>query len=161
MVEAYLVKKWVSVRRASLAKLVYGAYIHLSIYLSIYLTMDLQSFIEPWPLFSFLILYTVGRTLWSGDQPVARPLPIHRTTRTQNKSTQISMPQGGFEPTIPVFERRRQFMPQTAWPLLLGMHTFELLLNSDFILTEVAQIIGAPHLLMWTLHTKYNRNPKN
>jgi hypothetical protein len=28
--------------------------------------------------FSFLILYTVGRTPWTGDQSVARPLPIHR-----------------------------------------------------------------------------------
>jgi hypothetical protein len=39
-----------------------------------------------------------------GDQPVARPLPTHRTTQTQNKRTQTSMPQVGFEPTIPVFE---------------------------------------------------------
>jgi hypothetical protein len=28
--------------------------------------------------FSFLIPYTVGRTPWTGDQPVARPLPTHR-----------------------------------------------------------------------------------
>jgi hypothetical protein len=40
--------------------------------------------------FSFLILYTVDRTPWTGDQPVARPLPTHRTTQTQNKSTQTS-----------------------------------------------------------------------
>jgi hypothetical protein len=37
--------------------------------------------------FSFLILYTVGRTPSTGDQPVARPLPTHRTTQTQNKRT--------------------------------------------------------------------------
>jgi hypothetical protein len=30
--------------------------------------------------FSFLILHTVGRTPSTGDQPVARPLSIHRTT---------------------------------------------------------------------------------
>jgi hypothetical protein len=29
----------------------------------------------PWPFFHFLDLYTVGRTPWTGDQPVARPLP--------------------------------------------------------------------------------------
>jgi hypothetical protein len=28
--------------------------------------------------FSFLILYTVCRTPWTGDQPVARPLPTRR-----------------------------------------------------------------------------------
>jgi hypothetical protein len=33
--------------------------------------------------FSFLILYTVGRTPWTGDQPVARHLPTHRTTQTE------------------------------------------------------------------------------
>jgi hypothetical protein len=42
------------------------------------------------------------------DQPVARPLPTHRTTETQNKRTQTSMPSVGFEPTIPAFERARK-----------------------------------------------------
>jgi hypothetical protein len=73
--------------------------------------MDLQPFVGPWPLLSFLILYTVGRTPWTGDQPFARPLSIHRTKQTQNKRTQSSMPWAGFEPTTPVF------MPQTARPL--------------------------------------------
>jgi hypothetical protein len=67
------------------------------------LSMDLQPF-RPWPLFQFLNLYAVGRTPWTGDQPVAKPLPTHRTTQTQNKRTHTSMPQVGFEPTIPVFE---------------------------------------------------------
>jgi hypothetical protein len=34
---------------------------------------------------SFLVLYTVGRIISAGDQPVARPLPTHRRTRTQNE----------------------------------------------------------------------------
>jgi hypothetical protein len=42
--------------------------------------------------FSFLILHTAGRTTWSGDQPVARPLPTHRTKQTQNKRTQYRHP---------------------------------------------------------------------
>jgi hypothetical protein len=42
-----------------------------------------------------------------GDQPVARPLPAHRTAQTQNKYTETSMPQVGFEPPIPVFERAK------------------------------------------------------
>jgi hypothetical protein len=66
--------------------------------------MALQPFVGPWPLFSFLILYTVGRTPWAGDQPVVRPLPTHRTAQTQNR-TQISMHRVGLEPTTPVFER--------------------------------------------------------
>jgi hypothetical protein len=56
--------------------------------------------------FSFLILYTVSRTPWKEDQPVARSLPVDRKTHTQNKRTQTSMPRVGFEPTIPVLKRR-------------------------------------------------------
>jgi hypothetical protein len=58
--------------------------------------------------FSFLILYTVVRTPWTGDQPDAKPLSSHRTTQTQNKSTQTPMPRVGFEPTIPVFELKKR-----------------------------------------------------
>jgi hypothetical protein len=32
-----------------------------------------------------MIIFTVGRTSWAGDQLVVRPLPKHRTTQTQNK----------------------------------------------------------------------------
>jgi hypothetical protein len=72
-----------------------------------YLSMTLQPFAGPWPLFSFLILRTVGRTPWTGDQHVARPLPAHRTTQTQDKGTQTSRPRVGFEPTMPVLERAK------------------------------------------------------
>jgi hypothetical protein len=75
---------------------------------SIYLFMALQPFIEPWPLFQFLdLFYIVGRTPSTGDQPVARPLPAHGTTQAQNKRTQTSIPQVGFEPTIPAFQREK------------------------------------------------------
>jgi hypothetical protein len=50
--------------------------------------MVLQPF-GPWPLFQFLNLDIVGRTPWTGDQPVARPLPAHRTAQTQKKHTDI------------------------------------------------------------------------
>jgi hypothetical protein len=78
--------------------------IHLSIYLSIYIWLY-SPLLDPGSFFSFLILYTAGRTSWTGDQPVARPLPTRRIIQTQNKCRQISMPRVGFEPTIPVFER--------------------------------------------------------
>jgi hypothetical protein len=57
----------------------------------------------PWPLFQFLDLYTVGRTP-TGDQTVARQLPIHRTTPAQNEPTQTPMARIWFEPTLPMFE---------------------------------------------------------
>jgi hypothetical protein len=68
--------------------------------LSIYLSMALEPSVGPRPLSSFLIFYKDGRTPWMGDQPVTRPLHAHRTAQTQ-KCTQTSMPQVGFEPTIP------------------------------------------------------------
>jgi hypothetical protein len=39
-----------------------------------------------------------------GDQPVARPLPTHRITQTQNKRTQTFMSRVRFKFTTPVFE---------------------------------------------------------
>jgi hypothetical protein len=65
-----------------------------------------SSLLRPGHFFSFVILYTIGRTPWTGDQPVARPLPTHRT-QTQNKRTQTSMPRVEFEPTTPVFEQAK------------------------------------------------------
>jgi hypothetical protein len=52
----------------------------------IHSSMALQPFVGPWPLLQFRnLFYTDGRTRWTSDQPVARPLPKHRTTQTQNK----------------------------------------------------------------------------
>jgi hypothetical protein len=45
---------------------------------SLSLSMALQPF-GPWPLFQFLNPIH-GTTPWTGDQPVARPLPIGRKT---------------------------------------------------------------------------------
>jgi hypothetical protein len=73
----------------------------LSIYGPTVLSLDLGRF------FSFLILYTVGRAPWMGDQPVAWPLPTHRKHKHRIKRTQTSMPRVGFEPTIPMFERAK------------------------------------------------------
>jgi hypothetical protein len=69
----------------------------------IYSSIALQSFCWTFATFQFLNLYTADRTPWTGDQPVARPLPTQRT-QTQNKRTRISIPWVGFEPTIPAFE---------------------------------------------------------
>jgi hypothetical protein len=61
--------------------------------------------------FQFLNIYTVGRTPWTEDQPVARPLLAqqHNTTEQhkQSKRTHTSIPLVGFEPTSSVFEREK------------------------------------------------------
>jgi hypothetical protein len=81
----------------------FAFYSHLPLFICLWL----YSPCGPWPLFQFHNIHTLGRTSWTGDQPVARPLPIHRTTQTQSTCTQTSMPLVGFEPTIPVFERAK------------------------------------------------------
>jgi hypothetical protein len=49
----------------------FGSFIHSS--------MVLQPFIGPLPLLQFRnLFYTDGRTPWTSDQPLARPLPEHR-----------------------------------------------------------------------------------
>jgi hypothetical protein len=55
-------------------------YFYLSIYLWVYSPLlDLGCFSVS------RSSYTVGRTPWTGDQPVSRPLPAHRAALTQNK----------------------------------------------------------------------------
>jgi hypothetical protein len=50
--------------------------------------MTLQSSVGPLFLLQFRnLFYTGSRTPWTSNQPVARPLPTHRTTQTQNKRT--------------------------------------------------------------------------
>jgi hypothetical protein len=56
-----------------------------------------------------------------GDQPVARPLPAHRPAQTRNKRTKTSMPQVGFEPTIPVFERAKTVHALDCAATVIGM----------------------------------------
>jgi hypothetical protein len=81
--------------------------IYLSVCLSVYLSLALQTLLDLGHIFSFLILYTVSRTPWTGDQSVAKPLLTHRKTQTHNKRTQTSKLWMGLEPTTPVFERSK------------------------------------------------------
>jgi hypothetical protein len=48
--------------------------------------MALQPLLGLGRFFSFLILYTVSRTPWTGDQPVARPLPTKNNTNRINSA---------------------------------------------------------------------------
>jgi hypothetical protein len=67
------------------------------------------AFVDLGRFFGFLMYTQSVGLLKMGDQPVARSLPTHRTTETQNKCRQTSMPGVGFENTIPVFERAKTF----------------------------------------------------
>jgi hypothetical protein len=52
--------------------------LHMSMRITFnYLSMALQPFVGPWPIFSFLFFHIAGRTPLKGDQPVSRPLPAY------------------------------------------------------------------------------------
>jgi hypothetical protein len=87
--------------------------------------VDPRPFVGPCPLFQFLNVHTVGGNPWTGDQPVARPLLTYKTTRTQNKRTQIqiSMPRVGFEFTIPAFEGAKSVHASDRAAIAIGRAT--------------------------------------
>jgi hypothetical protein len=68
--------------------------------------MALPALVDLGRLFSFLT-YTQSVELLGGGISPSQGRYQHRTTQTQNKRTQTSMPMVGFEPTIPVFKRAK------------------------------------------------------
>jgi hypothetical protein len=50
--------------------------------------MAVQPF-GPWPLFRFLHPIPVSMIPWTGDQPIARQQPTHKTTRTEQTHIDI------------------------------------------------------------------------
>jgi hypothetical protein len=108
----------------------------LSIYLSIYLYRSIYLSVCLWlysPLLdlgrilSFLPFLHSREDSLTGNRPVTRGLPAHRTAQTQNRLTQTSMPQVGFEPTIPLFERAK----------------------TVYAIDRAATVIGAYQALVW------------
>jgi hypothetical protein len=79
----------------------------------LYISVALQSL---WPLAAFSVsyLYTVGRTSWTGDQPVARPLHTPTKAQTQNKCAQHPCLEWDSNPRSQRSSERRRFMPYTA-----------------------------------------------
>jgi hypothetical protein len=69
-----------------------------------YLSMALQPFVGPWPLFQLLGLLQSRQDSSDGSYPFARPQSAHMTAQTQIKRTQTSIPRVGFEPTTTVSE---------------------------------------------------------
>jgi hypothetical protein len=67
--------------------------------------MTLQLSVGPWPLFFFLVSWSFTQSvglLGLEDQPVARPLPAHRTAQKRTSTHHVE-----FELTNPVFERAK------------------------------------------------------
>jgi hypothetical protein len=69
--------------------------------------MALQPFVGLWPLFQILDLFTQSVGLLGRGISPSQGRYLHTELHKQNKRTQTSMPQVGFEPTIPLFERAK------------------------------------------------------
>jgi hypothetical protein len=67
------------------------------------------------------------------DQPIARPLPIHRTTHAQNKRTKTFMHRVGFELTTPVFERAKTALDGAATVISKTTYCIHIKCNSEII----------------------------
>jgi hypothetical protein len=81
---------------------IYLLRISLFVCLSIYVCLWLCSPLLDLGRFFSFIFYTVGRTPCAGGSARRKA-----ATCTQNKRTQTSLPQAGFEPTIPLLERAK------------------------------------------------------
>jgi hypothetical protein len=92
--------------------------IHPSIHLPSYGSTALCG---PWPPFQFLNLYTVGRTPWTGDQPVARPLPTHRTTQQRINAHRHPCLECDSNPRSPVFEWTRTVHASDSAATVIGL----------------------------------------
>jgi hypothetical protein len=88
----------------------------LSIYLSVCLSVCLSIYgstalVDLGGVFRFLILYTVGRTPWTGDQPVTMPLPTHRKTSRRINAHKHPCLEWDSNPRYHCSSGRRRFMP--------------------------------------------------
>jgi hypothetical protein len=77
------------------------------VYLSIYLSMALQPFVGPWPLFQFLDLFTQSVRLLGRESSPSQGRYLHIEQHKHGKTHTDIMPQVGFEPMIPVLERTK------------------------------------------------------
>jgi hypothetical protein len=109
----------------------------------------------PWPLFQFFNLYTVGRTPWTGDQPVAMLLYTHRTTQIQNKRTQTSIPWVGFEPTIQVFEWTKTVHALVRAAIVIDKINTSVTNNMDQVVN--CRYLKAAALVQFQVRTKLHR----
>jgi hypothetical protein len=90
-------------------------------------TSERRASVKRFVSLQFLNRQTVSRTPWTGDQHVTRPLPTHRTTKTQNKRSRTSLSWVGSEPTIPAFKRTKTIHALDRAATVIGTYSYRLL----------------------------------
>jgi hypothetical protein len=80
--------------------------------------------------------FTDGRTPWTSNQLVARPLSKHRILHRINAYThQTSMPWMGFEPTIPASERAKIIYALNCSATVIGWFSYIRIHISNYIIS--------------------------
>jgi hypothetical protein len=83
---------------------------------------------------------------------LARSLPTHRTTQTQNKRTKISVPRYRFEPTIPTFARVKTAGNIDCGATVIGINGYGLDIGfTDHLYTQLGTTSN--HSAITNLHT--------
>jgi hypothetical protein len=121
----------------------------LSIYLYLPTYLWLYNPCGPWSLFQFLNPHTVSRNPLTGDQPVARPLPIQRTPQTQNKRTDIHA-SSGIRTHGPAFERAKTFHALDRAATVIGI----------FFLLDARMSSYSRRYIVTGAHTLFQYKPK-
>jgi hypothetical protein len=93
------------------------------------LSMALQPF-EPGRFYSFSILYTVGRTPWTGNQPVGRPLYLHKEQHKHRINAHRHQCLGWN--SIPVFERAKTVHALDRAATVIGLAEFLMIKIQSF-----------------------------
>jgi hypothetical protein len=101
-------------------------FIYLSIYVSIYLSIYLSVclFVCLYVCLSVcLSFYTAGRTPGTVDQSLARPLPVHKRTRTQNKTYTHIHPRSRIRTNDPdIWAEKTLHASNRAVTVIVGAH---------------------------------------
>jgi hypothetical protein len=84
--------------------------------------MALKTFVGPWPILQYRNLFTEAVGLLGRAISQSHGRYLSKGQHKQNKRTQTSMSQVGFEPTIPAFELAKTVLALECVATVIDLH---------------------------------------